>query len=175
MRWKSREYVARSDELVRTGSRETPYGLSKRAGEAAVRAHASRMQSKALIYRLPSVFGKWCRPNYNSVVATFCHQIARGQPIRIDNADTELHLAFIDDVVQEFLNALNGRECIDADGNGVITETYSIRLGALAEMLAGFRDSRITLRLPKMDDPLKESCIVRSCPICRNGTSNIPL
>lgn len=136
-------------------SRETPYGLSKRAGEAAVRAHASRMQSKALIYRLPSVFGKWCRPNYNSVVATFCHQIARGQPIRIDNAETELHLAFIDDVVQEFLNALNGRECIDADGNGVITETYSIRLGALAEMLAGLRDSRITLRLPKMDVPFE--------------------
>ena len=85
-----------------------PYGASKRAAEERLQAHARETGAPVAIYRLPNVFGKWCRPNYNSAVATFCHNIARGLPIRIDDPAAEVRLVYIDDVVAALLAFLVG-------------------------------------------------------------------
>ena len=85
------------------------YGKAKRACEERLRAHAAETGAEALIYRFPNVFGKWCRPNYNSAVATFCHNIARDLPITVSDPATELELLYIDDLVAELLGALSGQ------------------------------------------------------------------
>ncbi|MCG2660082.1 MAG: NAD-dependent epimerase/dehydratase family protein, partial [Kiritimatiellae bacterium] len=85
---------------------DNPYGVSKRKAEDAVLAYAERSGAGALIYRLKNVFGKWCRPNYNSVVATFCHNIAHDQPVTISDPNREIELIYIDDVVQDFLRQI---------------------------------------------------------------------
>ena len=87
---------------------DNPYGQSKRAGEAVVRAYAEKHATQAYIYRLPNAFGKWSRPNYNSAVATFCYNIARGLPITVNDPSVMLHLCYIDDIIAEFLRALEG-------------------------------------------------------------------
>ena len=85
------------------------YGRSKREAERILRAYAAEAGTKTIIYRLPNVFGKWCRPEYNSVVATFCHHIAHGQLIRVDDARHELHLVYVDDVIASFHEQAAGR------------------------------------------------------------------
>ena len=82
---------------------DNPYGESKRAGERLLRDYGERTGAKTLIYRFPNVFGKWCRPNYNSAVATFCHNRANDLPIQVNDRSTRLTLVYIDDVVQELL------------------------------------------------------------------------
>ncbi|MEG2859396.1 MAG: NAD-dependent epimerase/dehydratase family protein [Clostridia bacterium] len=126
---------------------DNPYGRSKLAAEACLEAHARRTGAPALIYRLPNVFGKGCRPNYNSVVATFCADVARDLPITIDNPETALRLVYIDDVVAEILRA------IDGNGRGAVEPVAQVTLGRLAEMLRGFRESRSTLEVPELSDP----------------------
>lgn len=125
------------------------YGLSKREGEALVAAHAAKMGGKALIYRLPNLFGKWCRPNYNSVVATFCHNIARDLPIRVNDPFAVLTLAYIDDVVAEFLAALQGREHRTGE-LCVVPVTHTVTLGEIAALLRAFHDQPGTLLLPEI-------------------------
>jgi UDP-2-acetamido-2,6-beta-L-arabino-hexul-4-ose reductase len=122
---------------------ENPYGRSKRAAEAAVHAMANKTGNPCVIFRLPGVFGKWCKPNYNSVVATFCHNTARDVPILINNPATSLRLVYVDDVVEAFLVALGTpvQGCVRAE---VETE-YTVTLGELAAQLRAFRDSRSTL------------------------------
>lgn len=95
------------------------YGASKRAGEDVLREYSQSTGAKVVIYRFPNVFGKWCRPNYNSAVATFCHNIARDIPIVVNDENVLLHLVYIDDVCTEFIDALNGNEHI-ADGYGFV-------------------------------------------------------
>ena len=89
---------------------DNPYGLSKRAGENLLVAHGQELGANILIYRFPNLFGKWCRPNYNSAVATFCYNIAHGLPITVNDRSVQLTLVYIDDVVQELLRALQGNE-----------------------------------------------------------------
>lgn len=127
--------------------RDNPYGRSKLAAERAVSQAVHETQS-ATIYRLPNVFGKWCRPNYNSVVATFCHNIANGLPIRIDDPAARLRLVYVDDVITEFLRA------IERSGNGLqygtVTPEYAVTLGGLAAQVEAFercRDSLVTERV----------------------------
>ena len=134
---------------------DNPYGKSKRAGEELLRRYGEENGVKTLIYRFPNVFGKWCRPNYNSVVATFCHQIARGLPIQIHNAKTILHLVYIDDVVEELVRALKGAETRNGDFCE-IPIVHQISLGQLAEKLQKFQQSRAELSVPTMDDPLEK-------------------
>jgi UDP-2-acetamido-2,6-beta-L-arabino-hexul-4-ose reductase len=133
---------------------ENPYGLSKKGAEEAAFAWAARTGGKALVYRLPNLFGKWCRPNYNSVVATFCHNIARGLPIDIRDPAARLELVYIDDLLKELLRALAGRAHKGADGFCFVPETHSVLLGKLAEILRAFRLSRETLVLPDFSSPL---------------------
>ncbi|OOY22036.1 capsular biosynthesis protein [Thioclava sp. DLFJ5-1] len=127
---------------------DTPYGRSKLAAEQAVRALAQETKNPAIVFRLPGVFGKWGRPNYNSVVATFCHNIARGLPIRIDDPDASLRLAYIDDVLNAFLSALKSPEpgFYFAD----VDPTYVTTVGELAALLQAFETSRAKLRTERV-------------------------
>ena len=129
--------------------RDNLYGRSKRAGEELVRAHGERTGARTLVYRLPNLFGKWCRPNYNSVVATFCHNIARGLPITVNDPAVVLTLSYIDDVVDEFLRALQGRE-FRKDGYCTIPERYQVTLGRVVELLQSFHAQPRTLVLPEI-------------------------
>ena len=89
---------------------DNPYGISKKAGENVVFEYGKKNNVKTFVYRLTNVFGKWCRPNYNSAVATFCHNIANDLPIQINDRNYQMELVYIDDVVDEFIAALNGNE-----------------------------------------------------------------
>lgn len=130
-------------------AQQNPYGLSKRAAEDAARAHAARTGARVLLYRLPNLFGKWCRPNYNSVVATFCHNIANGLPIHINDAATELTLCYIDDVVDELLRALAGQQTVQEDFC-TVPVVHTVTLGRIAELLRSFHDQPQTLVMPQM-------------------------
>lgn len=138
---------------------ENPYGVSKREAEETVKRWAADHGGRGIIFRLKNVFGKWCRPNYNSVTATFCHNIARDLPITISDPARELDLVYIDDVVAAFLNVLGAAEprhgAADA---GAATEyrevnpSFRVTLGELADRIRSFRQSRQTLVLPDFDD-----------------------
>lgn len=129
-----------------------PYGLSKKAAEEILFAHGQATGAKVLIYRLPNVFGKWCRPNYNSAVATFCHNIARGLPISIHDRGTQLTLVYIDDVLAEFTGALRGEEH-RTGSYCAVPVTHTAALGDIADLLYSFRESRSSLTVPNMADP----------------------
>ena len=122
---------------------DNPYGRSKLAAEKVMEAFAAKTDNSVIIYRLVGVFGKFCKPNYNSVVATFCHNIARGLPIQIDDPDFMLELAYIDDVVDALLQALNTAK--SGFLRGEVSQTYSITLGDLAEQISAFDNCRSSL------------------------------
>ena len=126
----------------------SPYGLSKRAAERACEELASNTGNPVSIYRLPNVFGKWCRPNYNSVVATFCHNIANDLPIRIDDPSTELCLVHIDDVVSEFVAALSAPQ--KGLRWGSVAPEFRTTLGKLASQIEAFRNCRSDLVIERV-------------------------
>ena len=128
---------------------DNPYGESKRAGEALMRDYGARTGAKTLIYRFPNVFGKWCRPNYNSAVATFCHNRANDLPIQVNDRNTRLTLVYIDDVVQELLDALEGKEHREGEFCCVPT-THSATLGEIVDLIESFRTQPETLRMPEI-------------------------
>jgi UDP-2-acetamido-2,6-beta-L-arabino-hexul-4-ose reductase len=124
-------------------TRDTPYGRSKHDAEEVIRAYASRSGGRYAIYRLPNVFGKWSRPAYNSVVATFCHNIINGEPIVIHDPEAVIHLVYIDDLVADFIDRLeNGLRTSEYP---TVEPVYSTTVGTLAEQLEGFKASRETL------------------------------
>lgn len=123
-----------------------PYALSKRAAEDAVRACARDHGFPAHIFRLPNVFGKWCRPNYNSVVATFCWNTARGKPLEIHDPSAPLTLVYVDDVVDSFIRLLDGADAVvDDEGFAMVEPRYRTTVGALADHIRAFPESRTTL------------------------------
>lgn len=126
-----------------------PYGLSKKAGEDLFFAYGKETGAAVFVYRFPNVFGKWCRPNYNSAVATFCHNIARDLPITVNNPAHEMTLVYIDDVVSALLDALSGQPSRDGAFCRVDAE-HKITLGEIAELLYAFRESRKTKEIPEM-------------------------
>lgn len=127
------------------------YGKSKLSAENVLFDYAKETGAKALVYRLPNLFGKWCRPNYNSAVATFCNNIAKDLPITVNDPSVELELLYIDDFVEEMLNALEGKEtkCGDFCGFGV---THKVTLGEIVELLEKFRAQAQTLLMPSIPD-----------------------
>lgn len=131
-----------------------PYGESKRAAEAAVRAYGQSTGAPVYVYRLTNAFGKWSRPNYNSAVATFCHHIARDLPIQVNDPAVVLKLNYIDDIVAEFLRALDGKPTRDGDGLCRVEPVHEIALGSLANLLQEFRRMRDRLEVPDQSDPL---------------------
>ena len=130
---------------------DNPYGESKRAGEELMFGYARETGAKVLVYRFPNVFGKWCRPNYNSAVATFCHNIAHGLPIQVNDPNVVMHLVYIDDVVEELIGALNGLEHRQGDYCEVPV-VHTVTLGKIVELLYGFKESRNTLGVPDLGD-----------------------
>ena len=127
----------------------SPYGRSKRAGEELMLRYAGQTGAPVLVYRFPNLFGKWCRPNYNSVVATFCHNVARDLPIRIDDPAAELELAYVDDVVDELLCALAGKPHRAGDYCAVPV-THRQTVGGIAQLLRQFHEQPGTLLMPEL-------------------------
>lgn len=123
--------------------RDNAYGRSKLAAEQAVQALVNTTGNPCVVFRLPGVFGKWCKPNYNSVVATFCHNLARGLPIQVNDASASLRLVYVDDVVSAFLAALQAPApgCTQA----AVAPEYSITVGELATQIGAFADCRTSL------------------------------
>ncbi len=131
--------------------KNNPYGRSKLAGERTLEAFAGRTGTPAVIYRLPGVFGKWCRPNYNSVVATFCHNIARDLPIAISDPARVVELVYVDDVVAAFMTHLENRP--PGVTRGEVRPTFSASLGEVATRIRTFRAMRRTLEVADASDP----------------------
>ncbi len=129
------------------------YGKTKKEAEEMLFSYVAETGATVLIYRLVNVFGKWCRPNYNSVVATFCHNIANGLPITINSPDSTLNLAYIDDVVEEFIHAIKG-EANKAGEYYEIPCTHTITLKDLADTISTFYKLHETLGIPCMADDL---------------------
>lgn len=128
------------------------YGKSKLAGEKLFLKYSEETGVKVLIYRFPNLFGKWCRTNYNSAVATFSNNIANNLPITVNDRTTELELLYIDDLVEEMLLALNGEEHRDGQGYCYCPITFKVTLGQIVDLLYSFRDSRNDLSVPDMSD-----------------------
>lgn len=130
----------------------SPYGHSKRAAEALLRAYSEQTGAQGLIYRFPNLFGKWCRPNYNSVVATFCHNIARDMPITVSDPAAELELVYIDDLVDELLDAMEGHPHRADAGYFCVPVSHPVTLGEIVRLLRSFHDQPQTLLLPQIPD-----------------------
>ena len=155
--------LASSIQATLIGRYDGPYGRSKRAGEELFFDYAQETGAKVLVYRFPNLFGKWCRPNYNSAVATFCHNMANDLPITVNDPKTRLELVYIDDLIDELLHALSGREhrCefdgIRAVPNGdgrfcAVPVSHSVTLGEITELLETFKAQPTTLRMPEIPD-----------------------
>ncbi len=139
------------------------YGKSKLAGEELFFAYGMETGAKVLVYRFPNLFGKWCRPNYNSAVATFCNNMANDLPIQVNDPSTELELLYIDDLVEEMLDALEGREH-HCEFNGLDTVskedgrycyvpvTHKATLGEIVSLLESFKSQPNTLLMPSIPD-----------------------
>ncbi len=130
---------------------DNPYGRSKKAGEEIIFEYGARTGVAVHVYRLTNVFGKWSRPNYNSVVATFCHNIAHGLDITISDPQNKVELVYIDDVVDAFLSVMNDCDA-PPDGPVSVTPTYIVSLGDLAERLYRLRDAQSSLVIPDLAD-----------------------
>ena len=155
--------LSSSVQATLIGRYDNDYGRSKKAGEELFFKYAEETGVKVLIYRFPNLFGKWCRPNYNSAVATFCNNTANDLPITVNDRNTELELLYIDDLVAEMLDALeNNEHHCEFDGiNTVITEsgkycavpvTHKVTLGEIADLLAQFKNQPKTLLMPEMSE-----------------------
>ena len=155
--------LASSIQATLVGRYNSDYGRSKRAGEDLFFDYGAETGAKVLVYRFPNLFGKWCRPNYNSVVATFCHNIANDLPITVNDPAAQLELLYIDDLVEEMICALEGRaHCCEFDGIDTVltdhgrfcaaTVTHKVTLGELADLLYQFQKQRDTLVMPSIPE-----------------------
>jgi UDP-2-acetamido-2,6-beta-L-arabino-hexul-4-ose reductase len=144
------EVTGKKVPIVYTSSaqagRDNPYGRSKRGAEDALLAAKRSHQVPTHIFRLPNVFGKWGKPDYNSAVATFCHNIARGLPIQVNDPAVPVRLVHVDDVIERFLQLMDGADtAVDAEGFAIVAPQYTTTVGELARQIQAFKDSRSTL------------------------------
>ena len=130
----------------------SPYGQSKRAAEELLLAYSQETGADGLIYRLPNLFGKWCRPNYNSVVATFCHNISRELPITASDPAVELELVYIDDLIDEILDAMEGHPHRSEGAYCRVPVSHRVTLGEIVRLLHSFHDQPRTLLLPEIPE-----------------------
>lgn len=130
---------------------DNPYGKSKKAGEDLFFDYSKETGARVLVYRFPNVFGKWCRPNYNSAVATFCNNIANDLPIQVNDRSHKMTLVYIDDVVNELINALCGSETKDGDYCKVPVE-HNTTLGEIVDFIYSFKQSREDKSVPDMTE-----------------------
>ena len=130
------------------------YGKSKKTAEELVFAYGRENGADVLVYRFPNLFGKWCRPNYNSAIATFCHNTARGMAIQVNDPAVEMDLVYIDDLVEEMICALRGQAHRTADGYCAVPVHHETTLGHIAETICSFTELRRGLNVPQLADPL---------------------
>ena len=143
--------LSSSVQATLEGRYDNDYGRSKKAGEELFFNYSKESDSKVLVYRFPNIFGKWCRPNYNSAVATFCHNTANDLPITVNDRATLLELVYIDDLVCEMLDALEGKEHISEDGKYcVVPTTHKVTLGEIVDLLEAFKAQPATLVMPEI-------------------------
>lgn len=127
-------------------NRDNAYGASKLGAENALFALQREHGVPLHVFRLPNVFGKWCKPNYNSAVATFCHNIARDLPIQVNDPAAPVTLVYVDDVIERFVQLMDGADAaVDSDGFATVTPQYTTTVGELARLVQTFKDSRTTL------------------------------
>ncbi|QFF98021.1 NAD-dependent epimerase/dehydratase family protein [Psychrobacillus glaciei] len=132
---------------------DNPYGTSKKAGEDLIFQYSEETGVDVLVYRLPNVFGKWSKPNYNTVVATYCYNVSRNFDIHVNNTEAKLSLCYIDDVIKEFIKALEGTP--NKHQTYCFVETiYAIKLGDLANRIQSFKETRTNLSILDMEDAL---------------------
>ena len=153
--------ISSSIQATCIGRYDSPYGRSKKAGEELVFEYGKQTGAKVLVYRFPNLFGKWCRPNYNSAVATFCHNIANDLPIQVSDRNVELELLYIDDLVEEMIFALSGKEhrCIYneltpiEDKKGIycyVPSSHKVTLGEIVDLIYSFSEQQKTLLMPEI-------------------------
>ena len=155
-------------------SLDNPYGKSKREAEAAAHAYGVQSGADVYVYRFPNVFGKWCRPNYNSAVATFCHNTAHGLPINVSDPAVVMNLVYIDDLVEELLRALDGR----ANRVGEFCQvplTHTVTLGRIADLVVSFRKSRDDRSVPELSDPFVRKLYSTYSSYLPTGAFSYPL
>jgi len=155
--------LSSSIQATLIGRYDSDYGRSKKAGEDLFFDYAEKTGARVLVYRFPNLFGKWCRPNYNSAVATFCNNIANDLGITVNDPSVQLELLYVDDLVDEMLLALEGREhrCGFDGINTVLTEdgkfcaaptTHKVTLGEIVELLNSFKNQPQTLLMPEIPE-----------------------
>ena len=143
------------------GRYDGEYGRSKLAGENLFFDYAKETSAKVYVYRFPNLFGKWCRPNYNSAVATFCNNIANDLPIQVNDRSTQLELLYIDDLIEDMLNAIEGKphRCEYDELNPVASDsgkfcyvptTHKVTLGEIVDLLESFKAQPNTLIMPEI-------------------------
>ena len=153
--------ISSSIQATCIGRYDSDYGRSKKAGEELLFAYGEETGAKVLVYRFPNLFGKWCRPNYNSAVATFCNNIACDLPITVSDRSVRLELLYIDDLVAEMLDALEGKEhrCTFDGIETVLTDngkycaapiTHKVTLGEIVDLLESFKAQSKTLIMPEI-------------------------
>jgi UDP-2-acetamido-2,6-beta-L-arabino-hexul-4-ose reductase len=130
---------------------DNPYGESKKAGEDLLFEYSEETGAKVLVYRFPNVFGKWCRPNYNSAVATFCHNVAHDLPIQVNDPSVVMNLVYIDDVVNELINALEGKEN-KVEEFCEVPVVHTVTLGEIVDLIYSFKKTREDRFVPNMAD-----------------------
>ena len=130
---------------------DNDYGKSKKEGEDYLINYGKENGVKVYVFRLPNVFGKWCRPNYNSAIATFCYNIARDLPVTVTDRNIMLTTVYIDDVVDAFLSAIKDEVERDEDGYCVVAVTHKVTLGTIVDLIESFKESRKTLACPHME------------------------
>ncbi|MGI6313918.1 MAG: capsular polysaccharide biosynthesis protein CapF [Candidatus Cryptobacteroides sp.] len=131
---------------------DSEYGRSKKAGEELFFDYSKETGAKVLVYRFPNLFGKWCRPNYNSAVATFCNNIANDLPIQVNDPNVDMELLYIDDLVDEMMLALVGKEHRSELGYCYCPITHNIKLGEIVDLLKKFAEQPQTLLMPEIPD-----------------------
>lgn len=131
---------------------DNPYGQSKKAAEDLMFQYQKETGAEVYVYRFPNVFGKWCRPNYNSAVATFCNNIANGLPITVNDPSVLMTLVYIDDVVAELIAALKGEANKKDDGYCYVPVEHKITLGEIVDLIYSFKESRVTKDIPDMTE-----------------------
>ena len=153
--------IASSIQATCIGRYDSDYGRSKKAGEELAFAYGTDTGAKVLVYRFPNLFGKWCRPNYNSAVATFCNNIANDLPITVNDRNSQLELLYIDDLVAEMMDALEGREhrcefdgisTVLCDGGRYCAApvTHKVTLGEIVDLLDSFKAQSTSLVIPEI-------------------------
>lgn len=153
---------------------DNPYGASKRGAEEAVFRYARESGTSVYVFRFPNIFGKWCRPSYNSAVATFCHNIANGLPIQVNDPTVVMNLVYIDDVVRTLVALIDG-SVVKSGEFCLVEPVHTVMLGEIVDLIYSFRDSRNERSVPDMSRPFVKALYSTYLSYLPTGGFSYPL